>query len=162
MIRTLLEADVLHKLHAVVSTALALVLGAALAAGGTGHEVFAAIKSDPDELLVFKMLAGVFVGGCIVHAGVLFANSDEKRYSWRRWVGETLLGGVAAVFSAGAYYASQKEVTLIGMGLAGLGGGFVGQRGIVWALTLWARMRGLMAAGTPPTPPRNGGDGGVG
>lgn len=103
----------------------------------SGGLQFAVLKHDPDGAAVGAILLRIALAGMITQAGYLLSRvGRDKPMPWPRWLGEIFLGGLAAWLLSAMYFSYGPPVTVIQLSIAGVFGGFFGQRLIV-ALFDW-------------------------
>ena len=143
------------------SSALTTVLfGLAVSAVAAANSdlMYAGFKEDPDSALAYTSLFRIALAGTAVHTFYLLALWETtKKWAWQRWFGEVALGGVTAWVFAAIYYLWGPQTTPLGLSIAGVFGGFLGQRGLVWAWVQFTKIRAALQAGAPPKDPPAGG-----
>lgn len=140
------------------SSLVTLVLGFACSAIASttipGHFILANLKADPDSDVLLPLLLSIAAAGVFVHFCYLLSRvGQDTPMPWPRWIGESMLGGFTAWVAAGLYYTFGPSTTQIGLSIAGVFGGFFGQRGLIWIVMTIARLKNLPP---PPTPPGGG------
>ncbi len=120
------------------------------------HPEFVGFKADPDGGAATAVLLRIAGAGAFIHAFYLLTRWEvSKLWSWQRWMGEVAMGGVTAWTFGAAFYLLGPPTTKLGLSMAGVFGGFFGQRGLVWLAVTLSRLKSVM--NTPQEPPKGGG-----
>ena len=148
----------MRQARSTLSTALFALACSALAASTSSRVLYASFRTDdPDSGNLFPILIKIAVAGLFVQLFYLLSRIGQDRVMpWPRWVGEAALGGVTAYVVAGLLYTYGPPTTPIALSIAGVFGGFFGQRLLVWIATTAAKLRGLPPPPQPPSTPPGG------
>ena len=152
----------MRQARSTLSTTVFALACSALAASSSSRVLYATFRADdPDSGDLFPILLKIAVAGLFVQLFYLLSRIGQDRpMPWPRWVGEAALGGVTAYVVAGLLYTYGPPTTPIALSIAGVFGGFFGQRLLVWIATTAAKLKGLPAPPESPQPPSTppGGD----
>ena len=123
----------------------------ALAASTSNRVLYASFRDDPDAGQAAQILLSIAGAGVLIQLFFLLSRVGlDPVMRWQRWIGEAALGGVTAYAASALVYAYGPPTTPIALSIAGLFGGFFGQRGLVWIASTVAKIRNLPPPGGGP------------